>query len=165
MAPTSIRFAFAAIACFLAISLLPASSQADDATRISFLESEIQKLRTQLGEQDRRIQRLEAELERRGGVAPPDWRTERPAAHAPTKGSEAPGPLTRHSPEAWDRIAKGMTQEEVVKILGEPTGVESVDDYKTLFYREVMADGEPISGHVNLREDRVVAIRKPAVGE
>lgn len=133
MAPASIRSLIAAIVCTLAVTLLPASSQADDATRISFLESEIQKLRTQLGEQDRRIQRLEAELERRGGASAPDWRPNPPAVAATAETSKALGPLPWHSSAAWDRIAKGMSQEEVTGILGEPTGVEAVDTYKTLF--------------------------------
>lgn len=162
MAPITIHSVIAAIACALAITLLPASSHADDATRISFLESEIQKLRTRLSEQDRRIQRLEAELELRASATSPDWRIRRPADPAPIESLETAGVVPWHSADAWDRIAKGMSHEEVTGILGEPTAIEAVDAYKTLFYRGVTADGDSISGHVNLREGRVVAIKKPA---
>lgn len=165
MAPTSFRSLVAITACALAIVLLPAPSRADDATRIRFLEAEIQKLRTQLGEQDRRIQRLEAELERRGSTTAPDLNTRRPADPATIESPKAAGPLPWHSAEAWDRIAKGMSQDEVTGILGAPTEIEAVDTYKTLFYRRVTADGGAISGHVNLHDDRVIAIKKPASQE
>ena len=159
------RAAFAAALALTAIAFNPGPARADDAARIRNLESEIQRLRTQLDEQDRRIQRLEAELERRGGMAPPDWRTAPPAARATTRSGQAAGPLARHSSEAWDRIAKGMTQEEVVKILGEPASVEATGNLKSLFYREAAADGGSVNGHVNLKDDRVVAIKKPVARE
>src|SRR5688572_14259768 len=59
-------------ACALAFGVLAQSpAVADDAARISRLETEIQQLRAQLDEQNRRIQRLEAELELRAGVPQP----------------------------------------------------------------------------------------------
>jgi hypothetical protein len=69
--------------------------------------------------------------------------------------------LPWHSPAAWDRIQKGMTVEEVSAILGEPTAVESVDSYKSLFYRGSTPAGVTVSGHVNFRDDLVVAVSKP----
>ena len=161
MARIASRILNAAGACLLVIALLTAPAAADDAARIAYLESEIQKLRTQINEQDRRIQRLEAELQRRDAAAAPA-RITLPAetmAAAP-----ASGPRPWHSGAAWDRIAQGMTQEQVTEILGAPTAVESVDVYKTLFYRGATVAGRAIGGHVNLRDGRVVAIRKPNSG-
>ena len=62
----------------------------------------------------------------------------------------------------WDRVAKGMSAEQVIAILGEPTAAESVDGFKTLFYRGLAPGGATLSGLVNLRDDRVVAVVKPA---
>lgn len=74
----------------------------------------------------------------------------------------ATGPQPWHSPEAWDRVARGMTAAQVAEILGPPTQVESIDAYKTLFYRGSVAGKGSYSGLVNLRDDRVVAVKKPA---
>lgn len=163
MAPNPLRSRFIPAACTLAIALLAAPAFADDAARISFLESEIQKLRTQINEQDRRIQRLEAEIERlAGGSARTRVTIGRPDAAAP---APAAAPLPWHSMAAWDAITPGMTKEQVVEILGKPIAVEAVDAYQTLFYRGATVEGTAISGHVNLRDGRVVAVKKPVAGE
>ena len=163
MSRTTLRLtALAATACVLAIAVLPVQARADDAVRIGNLESEIQQLRTRIAEQDRRIQRLEAQVEQRGGAAAPDYRAGRRAESATPDGAFSSGTLVPYSPEVWERIAIGMTHGEVAEILGEPSAVEAVDDYKTLFYSRAGIDGSVINGHVNLKDDRVVAIRKPA---
>jgi len=142
------------------IALLSAPIFADDAARISFLESEIQRLRSQVNEQNRRIQRLEAELERLTGGAASARVT---IGHTETMAAvPASVPLRWHSRDAWERIEKGMTREQVSAILGEPTAVESIDTLETLFYRGATTEGRGISGHVNLKDDHVVAVRKPA---
>ena len=134
-------------------------ARADDASRISFLESEIQRLRNQLDEQNRRIQRLEAALAQRGtGVSgrPADRR-----ADAAPGAPQASGPQPWHALENWERVTRGMTQEDVTKVLGQPTAVQSVDNYKTLFYSGITRDGRTLNGLVNLRDERVVAVKKP----
>ena len=149
-----------AIFAFAVIAAGPAS--ADDGARISRLESEIQQLRAQVDEQDRRIQRLEAELARRSGAPPAsaavkpgtdDRRTSRPAAT---------GPQPWHARANWERVAKGLSAGQVTAILGEPTAVESIDGFKTLFYRGATPGGATLNGLVNLRDDRVVAVVPPA---
>jgi hypothetical protein len=145
----------------LAFAATPDRAIADDAARISYLESEIRLLRTRLDEQNRRIQRLEEQLNRMsGGATPPpqprkrinEMRTDRPAAA---------GNLPWQSQAAWGRVAKGMTEEEVTAILGEATQAESFDAYRTLFYRGVTAGGAEIDGHVNFKDGRVVAVSAP----
>lgn len=161
IAPRSNRSRIVALACTLAIGLPPVAALADDAARIRFLEAEIQRLRTQIDEQDRRIRRLESEID---GLA----RTAAPVSIAVGRAAPATplatDPQPWHSGEAWDLIATGMNHQQVTEILGEPTAVEAIDDFKTLFYRGKTADGATISGHVNLRDDQVVAVRKPAAG-
>ena len=153
--------AFALILAAMPIAFLPVDSLADDAARLSRLESDLQQLRARIDEQDRRIERLENELGRRTNTPPiarPPVREEGGVASA-----VATGPQPWHSPAAWDRVAKGMTQAQVAEILGPPTQVESVDSYKTLFYRGSVAGAGSVSGLVNLRDDKVVAVKKPAL--
>jgi hypothetical protein len=142
-------------------ALVPNPAIAQDSARISRLEAEIQQLRSQIDEQNRRIQRLEAELGRRSqgsAIAPqPPKRAEPIAAARPAATERQPW----HAPQAWDRVAKGMTVEEVKQLLGEPTAVQAMDDIKTLFYRGSTTAGASLSGHVNLRDERVVAVARP----
>ncbi len=135
---------------------------ADDGARISRLESEIQLLRTQVDAQNRRIQKLEAELAVRSGRPPPPAAQPRAAAKTGTALPAASGPQPWHAAAAWDRITKGMTAEQVIANLGTPTAAESVGALKTLFYRGSTSAGAPLTGIVNLRDERVVAVVKPA---
>jgi hypothetical protein len=151
-----------ALVALVALSGPSGPARAADEARISRLETEIQQLRAQIDEQNRRIQRLETELARRAGAgaaAGPRPKIARAAQ------AETPAPKGRqpwHSPATWDRVAKGMSSEQVAGILGQPTAVESVDELKTLFYRGSTVGGAVLQGHVNLRDDRVVAVSKPA---
>jgi uncharacterized membrane protein len=145
----------------LALLAAPASSVADEAARVSRLESEIQQLRRQVDEQNRRIQRLEEALKQRSA-----GRAAEPAARQPVLPSPAAAPITGrepwHSADAWDRVETGQTSAQVAEILGPPTSVDALDALKTMFYRGTTAQGAGLSGHVNLRDDRVVAVSKPA---
>jgi hypothetical protein len=135
---------------------------AQDAARIGRLESEIQVLRSQLDEQNRRIQRLEAQLAGRSGAAAVgDPQPKRRVNEMRTDAARSTAPQPWHAAAAWDRIGKGMTVEEVEAILGSPTATEAVDDFRTLFYRGTTPAGRAVDGLVNFREDRVVAVRKP----
>jgi SmpA/OmlA family protein len=159
MARSMLRTSLVALVCTLVTGLAPQAARADDAARINFLESEIQRLRNQIDEQNRRIERLEAALAQRGAGAP-GRPSDRRAESAPGA-AKATGPQPWHALENWERVTKGMTQEEVTKVLGEPTSVQSVDNYKTLFYSGITRDGRTLNGLVNLRDERVVAIKKP----
>jgi hypothetical protein len=149
-------------AIFVIVAAVATSAFADDGARISRLESEIQQLRTQIDEQNRRIRKLEADLARRSGKAPASPASPRAGDDKPTSSPAPAGPQPWHAAAAWDRVAKGMTADQVTAILGAPTAAESVGALKTLFYRGSTPAGATLSGMVNLRDDRVVAVVKPA---
>jgi hypothetical protein len=54
-----------------------------------------------------------------------------------------------------------MSEAQVTDVLGQPTSAETFGRYKTLFYRGTVSGSGPVSGHVNLLDDRVVAISQP----
>ena len=153
----------AAIVLSLACVLVPSWSAADDSARISQLELEIQRLRTRIDEQQRRIERLEEELNRRlgpGFVEPaPESRTDQGATAARSAGEASPW----HAAKSWAQVTKGMSEAEVTEILGSPTSAESIGSLKTLFYRGEIVGVGAVSGIVNLRDGRVVAVNKPAL--
>jgi hypothetical protein len=153
--------AVAGWAGWVAVASVPRPASADEAARISRLETEIQQLRSQIDEQNRRIQRLEAELNR--GDRSPEQ--PKPGGRVSASRAEQPapkGPQPWHSAATWDRISKGMTVEAVTAILGAPTAAESIGALKTLFYRGTTPGGASLQGHVNLRDDRVLAVSRPA---
>jgi len=149
-------------AIFVIVATVAAPALGDDGARISRLESEIQLLRTQIDEQNRRIRKLEADLARRSGTAPASPASPRTGGHKRSSQPAPAGPQPWHAAGAWDRVAKGMTADQVTTILGTPTAAESVDALKTLFYRGSTPSGASLSGIVNLRDDRVVAVVKPS---
>jgi len=146
----------------LMAGLLPPCALGDDAARISRLESEIQLLRTRIDEQHRRILRLEDALKART----PDPMIGATPRRYPDKATIAgTDSLPWHTPESWERVTEGMSESQVTAFLGQPTAIESVGVLKTLFYRGAAAASDPESGHVNLRDDRVVAVSKPVFGD
>ncbi len=151
------------IACLLAACVwAPSLAVADDAARISRLETEIQQLHAQVDEQNRRIQRLEAELARRAGSQAPTSPPKPRVAELRTDAPAASSPQPWHSAPAWARVKPGLTEPEVVAILGPPTAADSVGTLKSLFYRGTAPGGRALSGHVNLKDSRVVAVSRPA---
>jgi len=149
-----------AISCLFAGLLLAPVAMADEGARISRLETEIQQLRSQLDEQNRRIQQLEAELARRAGA--PALPQPRPrSGDRPTGTPAASGPQPWHTAPAWARVKPGMTEAQVIAILGAPSAAEAVGALKSLFYRGVPGRVE-LGGHVNLKDGQVVAVSQPA---
>jgi hypothetical protein len=159
---TTMRIVVPYRCAIFAIALAVAGpSFGQDGARISRLESEIQQLRAQIDEQDRRIQRLEAEFTRRSGAPPAGTAQRVDAEDRRINRPTATGPQLWHVRANWDRVTKGLSAEQVAAILGEPTAVESVDGLKSLFYRGTTPAGATLNGLVNLRDDRVVAIVRP----
>lgn len=156
------RVLVAAIPFVLSMALCAEVAGANETARISRLESEIRLLRTRIDEQQRRIVRLEEQLKRQASepvvATIPARREDRIPAPSPDQ-------LPWHSAESWTRVSKGMTEEEVTDILGQPTSIESFGRYKTLFYRGTVPGSGAVMGHVNLLEDRVLAVSQPAFAD
>ena len=103
--------------CAIFAIAIASPALADDAARVSRLESEIQQLRTQVDEQNRRIQRLEAELARRSGGKEASQPAKPVAGVSRARPAAASGPQPWHAPAPWGRVAKGMSAPEVIAIL------------------------------------------------
>ena len=62
---------------------------------------------------------------------------------------------------AWGRVKDGMSERQVTSILGQPTSVERVSPWATLFYRGEVSGSGFVSGNLLLRNDRVVVVEEP----
>lgn len=145
----------------LAVALgacLPAMAQLED-FRTRQLMQELSELRRAVHEQGRRIEQLEREIARLTGDA----------AGARAVPGEAPDALPADrawlAPASWDRLRIGMTEQQVLDILGYPTSARTAAGAtaKTLFYTVQVGPTGFLSGRIELENGRVRAIDRPAL--
>jgi hypothetical protein len=125
---------------YLTLPLI-ALAQAPD-PRIDELRKEAAQLKITIADQERRIGELERIVKALQVVA-------------------APVPTAIPAPN-WILIKKGMSEAQVVEILGPPTSVDSTVDVRTLFYQPDSRATTPLNGTVTLTDDRVSALVPPA---
>ncbi len=130
---------------------LSAQSSDDDAT-----EREVATLRTLLQENTARLERLERAIARLRADS---------AAGCLTLTDPADVALGWRSEAIWDCIRPGMSERDVIEILGKPSRVSPESMRRALHYEgDVDGRGE-LSGSVTIEEeeDRVVRIVRPTV--
>jgi outer membrane protein assembly factor BamE (lipoprotein component of BamABCDE complex) len=118
--------------------------------RVDQLTTETAQLRRIIADQERRIAALEKTVK---------------ALQAATA-SPVPKRIPSPTPEwrvaaNWAHIKKGMSEAQVVDLLGPPTRVISVVDTRTLYYQPDAKTGGTPNGSVTLMDDRVTALAPP----
>jgi hypothetical protein len=135
--------------CFLILCVLPLAASAQD-SRVPFLEQEVRRLNQQVLALSRRLDQLE-----------------RPSASMP-----AAVPRTDAAPSAsndwvdadkWRRVRAGMSELEVVSLLGRPTSMREVDGARVLFYAMEIGASGFLGGSVKFRERAVVEVQPPVL--
>lgn len=139
----------------LAVGLLPGAEAADD-LRVDQLRQDVRELQRMVREQERRIRELERELLTRSPAPPGDR-----GRGALKRGAEPPPWL---SVTRWSRIEPGMTEADVVALLGPPSSTRSTSGggRALLYALELSADGF-LSGRVELVNGRVTAVSPPVL--
>jgi hypothetical protein len=118
--------------------------------RIDILGKEAAELKITIADQERRIVELERIVKALQVVAAP----------VPTA---IPTPIPPwHLAPNWILIKKGMSEAQVVEMLGPPTSVDSTVDVRTLFYQPDSRSTTTLNGTVTLTDDRVTALVPPA---
>jgi len=69
--------------------------------------------------------------------------------------------LPWHNKKNWEKIRDGMSESQVISILGEPTSKKDVGSYKTIFYQGEVSGSGFVSGNIKFDEDRVWGINIP----
>lgn len=148
--------------CFSVFSLLVVSEvglgQAQrTANTTEALAEELAVLKRTVVEQEKRITQLEALVKQ----------LQQALTSSEPRPSSTPAALTSpsnafpwHNPSSWDRLIRGMSQRQVIAILGQPTKIEGVAVIK-LFYQGEVANSGFVTGIVTLLDDRVLSIDKP----
>jgi hypothetical protein len=125
----------------------PAQNQSRDA-RTDALEMQTAELKQEVADQGRRIAELEKQVV---------------ALQTPPKPASIPAPVPPwHSPANWGLIKPGMSEMQVVAILGPPTNVQAVEDTRKLFYTPDPKSTNTLTGNITLMDDRVIAMSPPS---
>lgn len=143
------------IALILVVTVAPVFAQPSE--RVRQLEQEINFLKNTVADQGRRIELLERQL--LGKPSATGSSSSPAAAQFRTPSSVA---FPWHDKNAWDRVKHGMSEAQVVSILGPPTSVNVMGSYRTLLYRGDVPGSGSVSGNVMLTgEDRVLYVNTP----
>lgn len=140
--------------CVPAILLCAPAASGDD-FKVMKLEQDMRNVERQVQELSRQLNELRQRTSRavgQQGIAPPS-------------GSE-PGPSTEWlSAEAWKRVRPGMTELEVIELLGPPTSMRGGADAGTrqLLYAMEIGSSGFLGGSIQLKDRRVVEVQVPAL--
>lgn len=131
------------------LSSVPLLAQAADEGRVSFLEQEVRNLQRQVQSLTRQVEQL----------------TTRPERLAPRAPASAPAALPPSdawvSAAKWQRLRNGMSELEVVELLGPPTSMRAENGARVLLYAMEIGSSGFLGGSVTLRDRAVTAFRKP----
>ena len=132
--------------------LLPGIAAADAASdlRVNQLEQDVRELKRQVVMLSRQLDELQR--------ARPD----RPAARDAATAVSAPGTAWIDAAK-WQKVHTGMSELEVLTLLGPPSQVREKDGSRLLFYALEIGTGSYLSGTVTLRDHAVAEVQKPAL--
>jgi hypothetical protein len=129
------------------LACLPLTATADD-LRVTQLEQEIRRLERQVMALSRRVDELQR----------PVFAQERPAAPA---AAAPPTGVEWIDAAKWRRVKPGMSELDVIALLGPPTSMRQDGGERSLLYAlEVGASGF-LGGSVTLRNRAVVRVETP----
>ena len=128
----------------------------DDVTyRLMKLEQDVRNLERQVQTMTRQLDELKQQAGRAGDRSALATRsTPAPAATSSTAWLEA---------ARWDRVRTGMSELEVINILGLPTSMRQEGDARVLLYALEIGAANFLGGSVELRGKAVSEINKPTL--
>lgn len=140
-------------ACFASALLLATSANAAEDFRVMKLEQEMRSL-------ERRVQTLQRqvdELHRRVRTADPGYE---PQTDRESAASEAGQKWLNAA--AWDRVSEGMSELQVVELLGKPTAVRpDARGRRALLYTLEIGATAFLTGAVSFEDGKAVEVQKP----
>jgi outer membrane murein-binding lipoprotein Lpp len=139
---------------------MPAAASAADDFRVHQLEQDVRDLQRQVQALSRQI-----ESQRAAPPAPDAAIRQRDAAsglppHSPPPGAPAPAWVDAAK---WQRVQPGMTELEVIGILGPPTSMRTEESARVFLYALEIGSSGFLVGSVRLRNSSVVSVQKPTL--
>jgi hypothetical protein len=138
----------------LALALAIPAHAAED-FRVMKLEQDVRTLERQV----QALQRLVGELQLRARQANPALEVNADRGASSTEPDQA-----WLNSAAWNRVRTGMSELEVIEILGKPTAMRpDANDRRALLYTLEIGATSFLTGSVSFDNGKVVEIQKPAV--
>jgi len=130
-----------------------AAIPADD-LKVSQLDQDVRDLRRQVQEQQRQIDALRAQLVRPTVTSQP----KPPAGAAVESSSNAWVDSSK-----WQRIRPGMSELDVINVLGKPTSMRMQDGARVLLYAMEIGSSGFLGGSVTFRDGVVTQVQNPVL--
>jgi hypothetical protein len=146
------RYLLLALLLLLGQSALAAE---DDTYRLMKVEQDVRNLERQVQTQARQLDELRQQQSRAGDRSSSAARS--PSASAASS-STAWLEATR-----WDRVRTGMSELEVINVLGPPTSMRKEGDARVLLYAMEIGSTGFLGGSVEFRDNAVSAVSKPTL--
>jgi hypothetical protein len=125
---------------------------ADDAESIRQLRAVVDRLANEVASQELRIRNLE-----KGNVATPEI----PGSALKNPSAPSDSLVAWRSPGSWVRLKVGMSESQVLAILGSPTSAKVLHEFKTIFYIGDVPGSGVVNGSIELKDGRVYDINVP----
>lgn len=129
---------------------------ADDATyRLMKLEQDVRNLERQVQTLTRQLAEQREQLARAGDRSSPPTR--------PSVTAAAPSSTAWLEAQRWDRVRTGMSELEVIGVLGPPTSMRQEGDTRVLLYAMEIGSSGFLGGSVECRDRAVTAVNEPVL--
>ena len=138
------------------LACLPLAAHAADEQRLSFLEQEVRNLQRQVQALSRQLDELRTRPQR----------ITAPASPGATGSASSPAtadPQRWIDGAKWRRLQPGMSELEVIELLGAPTSMREEGGARVLLYALEIGTSGFLGGSVTLRDRVVSELRQPAL--
>ena len=150
------RYAIA-IVTMICVSIASIPTAFGQDTILEDIKNEIKLLKKTINEQNKRIERIERELVNLKALL--SLKVDSKKTQRRIVGSTVGGWKKKSN---WARIRDGMSEKQVISILGKPTSIKDLGGgLRTLFYQGEVSGSGYVSGNVKLADDRVWLINVP----
>ena len=126
----------------------------DDTYRLMKVEQDVRNLEREVQTLTRQLDELRQQQSRAGDRSSSARPSSAPAAASSTAWLEA---------NRWDRVRTGMSELEVIGVLGPPTSMRQDGDTRVLLYAMEIGASGFLGGSVEFRDRAVTAINKPVL--
>jgi hypothetical protein len=136
--------------CFALLLAVAGPAAGADDFRVTKLEQDVRNLERKVQDLSREVDNLERRLAGAGTL---------PLGARPVPAPQQPA--TWLAAENWKRVREGMSELEVVGILGKPTSTRVEDGARILFYATEIGTSGVLGGRVTLRDGKVATVTEP----
>ena len=138
----------------LALMCHGAMAADDDTYRLMKVEQDVRNLEREVQTLTRQLDELRQQQSRAGERGSSARSSSAPAVASSTAWLEA---------SRWDRVRTGMSELEVIGLLGAPTSMRQDGDTRVLLYALEIGSSGFLGGSVELKDRAVTAVNKPAL--